>query len=595
MEQLSDQQLRQRLEGQGFDPGPFSDTTRSYWRKKLIEAERKGSSRPRPRPKLTGFSSDEDMIDYGTVPKRKKRTRKRKVSEPSDSSDEADGGTRDQITQRRADAVSRVKMAGSRLLADMKKAHLRDRRTPWYLRYSLHVLVGALVFAAALLLLRAVETPGRETVLGSRDNLIWCSHAEIQNGTCEKWERLEASMNLSHAIADIADKKAGDAACDGLDLTDENLPHAVSVVQLKELGEAWQPSNPQTNVLEDALRLLATNDHWKLVVMSSKDHVVLDSSSEDFKDVIVVSVNPLKPLLCRLRLAAMAAISHFIVTVFSVIGVVLVFALVRMYVHRQEKQQQQVFALVDRVLDLLACQYRGFQRGNERAPYVAISHVRDILLSPSQRQSKSKVWENAASWIDKHESRVRVETRRIAGEDFLVWRWIDISESDGRMNEAPHSPTGQDEPDGGSTRAHIEKLRRREQLWGEHVLDHYPSASWRQQVTPLSKAPSPCLKLRNLFAQEGSTQRDDFEEIESCVLHKLTQHGGVLHCFLDRWSDEGALYAKLDSCVSTTRAIESLHGTWFGGRLVKAEYVPLTEYHRLFPSSRTASKMLYPS
>lgn len=38
------------------------------------------------------------------------------------------------------------------------------------------------------------------------------------------------------------------------------------------------------------------------------------------------------------------------------------------------------------------------------------------------------IWDKSVKWIAKRESRVRVETRRIAGEDLLVWRWIDHSD-----------------------------------------------------------------------------------------------------------------------------------------------------------------------
>ena len=43
------------------------------------------------------------------------------------------------------------------------------------------------------------------------------------------------------------------------------------------------------------------------------------------------------------------------------------------------------------------------------------------------RKGKEGVWQKAVDWVASHESRMRVETRRIAGEDFLVWRWIQVS------------------------------------------------------------------------------------------------------------------------------------------------------------------------
>ena len=47
-----------------------------------------------------------------------------------------------------------------------------------------------------------------------------------------------------------------------------------------------------------------------------------------------------------------------------------------------------------------------------------------VFISLASRRRKHKLWEKAVQWVAAHESRVRVETRRIAGEDFTVWRWI---------------------------------------------------------------------------------------------------------------------------------------------------------------------------
>ena len=40
------------------------------------------------------------------------------------------------------------------------------------------------------------------------------------------------------------------------------------------------------------------------------------------------------------------------------------------------------------------------------------------------RQSKEKLWDKAVMWIATNESRVRVETRMISGEQYDVWNWI---------------------------------------------------------------------------------------------------------------------------------------------------------------------------
>lgn len=38
-----------------------------------------------------------------------------------------------------------------------------------------------------------------------------------------------------------------------------------------------------------------------------------------------------------------------------------------------------------------------------------------------------KIWERALSFLSANESRIRTETQRIGGADFLVWRWIQPS------------------------------------------------------------------------------------------------------------------------------------------------------------------------
>ena len=42
------------------------------------------------------------------------------------------------------------------------------------------------------------------------------------------------------------------------------------------------------------------------------------------------------------------------------------------------------------------------------------------------RKYNQKIWDRSVDWLATHESRVRVETRQIAGEEFMVWRWIQI-------------------------------------------------------------------------------------------------------------------------------------------------------------------------
>jgi len=42
----------------------------------------------------------------------------------------------------------------------------------------------------------------------------------------------------------------------------------------------------------------------------------------------------------------------------------------------------------------------------------------------SNRVHKAQIWQKAVDWIANSETRVRVESQMIAGEQFTVWRWI---------------------------------------------------------------------------------------------------------------------------------------------------------------------------
>ena len=38
----------------------------------------------------------------------------------------------------------------------------------------------------------------------------------------------------------------------------------------------------------------------------------------------------------------------------------------------------------------------------------------------------AKVWKKAVDFLNSSDSRIRVESQRVAGEDYEVWRWIGL-------------------------------------------------------------------------------------------------------------------------------------------------------------------------
>jgi membrane protein Man1 len=43
------------------------------------------------------------------------------------------------------------------------------------------------------------------------------------------------------------------------------------------------------------------------------------------------------------------------------------------------------------------------------------------------RKKLLPVWEKAVKFIEANESRIRVESQTIQGEEFLVWKWLPVS------------------------------------------------------------------------------------------------------------------------------------------------------------------------
>ena len=116
--------------------------------------------------------------------------------------------------------------------------------------------------------------------------------------------------------------------------------------------------------------------------------------------------------------------------------------------------------------------------------------TRDVInINYFCRKRSGKIWEKACQWVAVHESRVRVENQRIAGEDFQVWRWIQV---DPPQTEIPWSGGGGDREettDGGS---------KYKGDWRGTAFEDYPPGI-DDKVAPPAGTPSPFIRLKNMF------------------------------------------------------------------------------------------------
>lgn len=102
-----------------------------------------------------------------------------------------------------------------------------------------------------------------------------------------------------------------------------------------------------------------------------------------------------------------------------------------------------------------------------------------------------------------------------------------------------------------------------------------------------------CFMLSNMFDPASETNPSWDIEIRDDVIEECNKHGGVLHVYVDKAS-AGNVYVKCPTITTAAAAVNSLHGRWFAGRIITAAYVPLINYHSLFPDTMTNSQLLVP-
>jgi len=99
---------------------------------------------------------------------------------------------------------------------------------------------------------------------------------------------------------------------------------------------------------------------------------------------------------------------------------------------------------------------------------------------------------------------------------------------------------------------------------------------------------TPCFQLSNMFDPAKETGRDWDKEIRDDVIEECERHGKVLHVYVDKQS-QGNVYVKCDVPDAAAKSVGALHGRYFAGNMITAAYVPVVNYHSLFPEAAYAT------
>lgn len=307
--------------------------------------------------------------------------------------------------------------------------------------------------------------------------------------------------------------------------------------------------------------LLINNPRWGLSVVQLKNLYTKDA---EFSPIMTTD------LIVQQRAKASVAITLsdistplsclFINTLYSAGTSIMIVALLTLlafgvqrfykyYIGYKKRKSEEVYSMVEQIIDIISQETE-----DNGEPYISVDHVRDTLISLQNRERMAPVWDAAVKFIQRNESRVRMEVQSVDGEDCRVWRWISTS-----------SP-------------------KRSASWQGQAFETQEGS-----VNNPAVSPTPCLKIRNMFDKNDSNPNLR-NVIQDVILEKCGDRCNILHIEIDR--NSCCVYVKCASPADAGVVYRSVHGWWYEGHLVTVKYLRLERYMQRFPSSPSVGPYL---
>ncbi|KAM8942218.1 inner nuclear membrane protein Man1 isoform 1-T1 [Lycaon pictus] len=361
-------------------------------------------------------------------------------------------------------------------------------------------------------------------------------------------------MNTLYKLHDRLAQLAGDHECGSS--SQRTLSVQEAAAYLKDLGPEYE------DIFNISLKWILENgkDVGIRCVGYGPEEQLTNITDVQF----LQSTRPQMSFWCRFRRAFITVTHRLLLLCLGVVMVCVVLRYMKYRWTKEEEETRQMYDMVVKIIDVLRSHNEACQENKDLQPYMPIPHVQDSLIQPHDKKKMKKVWDRAVDFLAANESRVRTETRRIGGADFLVWRWIQPSAS-------------------------CDKIL---------VI---PSKVWQGQAFHLDRRNSPpnsltpCLKIRNMFDPVMEIGDQWHLAIQEAILEKCSDNDGIVHIAVDKNSREGCVYVKCLSPEYAGKAFKALHGSWFDGKLVTVKYLRLDRYHHRFPQALTCNTPLKPS
>lgn len=405
------------------------------------------------------------------------------------------------------------------------------------------VLVMVLVLFFGGITVLYLNMRSKEAPISAADtNFPVCKLAgEMPGRDCVLDAEMQAAMNMFRVLYQDLHDRAVTVACRGSSSSSENSALSDAqliqlVVEKQEKMSLWEAEKHMGNVKV----LVQANPQWGVVI------------TDNGLDIPY----PNLPFFCYIFNFVYMLTNY---ALRGLIGFVTVFGVVKGFQwwrSVQERNRKEVFRLVESIIELLSNHQHSAGEDN----YLAISHVRDQLIPPYQRQRMAGAWAAAVKYLEENESRVRAEVQEVAGEECHVWRWLPSPRTNGRRK-----------------------------VWQGQAFETIEGS-----VNSLSCSPTPCLKIRHMFDPDTEVGDEWVTRVQDAILEKC-EGIKVLHIAVDKNSREGCVYLKCSSPEEAGRAYRALHGSWFDSKLVTVKYLRLERYYERFPEAARTIGPLLPS
>lgn len=349
--------------------------------------------------------------------------------------------------------------------------------------------------------------------------------------------------------------------------------------------------NPELNkniAVSSILSAISKNPHWRVILLNESFQEVNETDSVTY----LVSMVSSKSFMCRLKELVYFIYVRAMIFVLAIVALLLCYFIFKVYMKNREAKDKEYYDLITKVTGMVEKQYElSLMDPANIKPYIAISHIYDSLVDPSERAAKKQLWNKVVAFIQDHESRIHLETQFISGEETHVWKWIGAKHDTILKNKYKNTGIGL----ANSTMINPENNKQNmpappvppRQV--EPVQPNGWQGSAFNNSEKLVYSPTPCLKIRNMFDLEEfdkdrllpSKIHNDI--LEKCMINNMNKT--IYHIACDKKSREGCTYIKCASNDAAGLVYQALNGTWYNGKLLNVKFLRSDRYLERFPDS----------